>query len=350
MQEFTPLESAAAPRALQGPYPSADGLSAAVLPGSCPSSEDLASYIDGTLGKKESAWVTEHLASCGDCYAVYMESLQFERESWQAEPEGGVDGEVLPFRSKSASFRWLSIAALLLVGIGGGGALGFQFLAPLPELVANRIAPPLRSLPNGAEPLWLGPTFRGGSRNEEIKLDEAAFRMGVQVINLQMTLKAGKAQDAEDVVARILGLLKPQPFSDELQKGYTGITLALVNGRPPVAMVNEATRLAKVYRKDFEPGTAFEFGQWVEAGQLAAQLRDPSFFQQAATRSFLRRLRWRDRLHYLPGIKDAELDPSTRQSLEQIADVVSKGNLGPPDYDELKRQLDKILETYYPMQ
>jgi hypothetical protein len=198
--------------------------------------------------------------------------------------------------------------------------------------------------------LWLGPTFRGGSRNEEIKLDEAAFRMGVQVINLQMTLKAGKAQDAEDVVARILGLLKPQPFSDELQKAYTGITLALANGKPPAAMVDEATRLAKLYRKDFEPGTAFELGQWVEAGQLAAQLRDPSFFQQAATRSFLRRLRWRDRLHALPGIKDAELDPVTRQSLEQISGVVSKGNFGPPEYDELKQQLDKILATYYPMQ
>jgi hypothetical protein len=317
-----------------------------------PSAEDLAAYIDGTLGVKESARVTEHLASCGDCYAIYMESLQFERESWQAEPNGEMDGEVLPFRSKAspAAVRWLSIAALLLVGIGGGGALGFQFLAPLPELVANRIAPPLRSLPNGAEPLWLGPTFRGGSGNEEIKLDEAAFRMGVQVINLQVTLKAGKVQDAEDVVARILGLLKPQPLSDDLLKGYTGITLALVNGTPPVAMVDEAMRLAKVYRKDFEPGTAFELGQWVEAGRLAAQLRDPSFFQQATTRSFLFRLRWRDKLHFLPGIKDAELDPTNHQSLEQIADVVSKGNLGPPDYDELTQQLDKILETYYPMQ
>jgi Putative zinc-finger len=333
MQEFEPLKSTAL--------------------GPCPSAEDLAAYIEGTLDAKENARITEHLASCGECYAVYMESLQFERESWKSEPVGVLDGEILPFRSKSASsaaVRWLSIAALLLVGIGGGGALGFQFLAPLPEVVASRIAPPLRSLPNGAEPLWLGPTFRGGSGNEEIKLDEAAFRMGVQVVNLQVTLKADKTQDAEDVVARILGLLKPQPFSDDLQKGYTGITLALVNGRPPVAMVDEAMRLAKVYRKDFEPGTAFELGQWVEAGQLAAQLRDPSFFQQAATSSFLRRLRWRDRLHSLPGIKDAELDSVTRESLAQVAGIVSKGNLQPSDYDELKRQLDKVLVTYYPMQ
>jgi hypothetical protein len=317
-----------------------------------PSAEDLAAYIDDTLGAKESARITEHLASCGECYAVYMESLQFARESWQAEPNGDVDGAVLPFRSKasSAAVRWLSVAALLLVGIGGGGALGFQFLAPPPELVASRIAPPLRSLPNGAEPLWLGPTFRGEPGGEEIKLDEAAFRIGVQVVNLQVTLKAGKAQDAEDVVARMLGLLKPQPFSDDLQKGYTGITLALANGKPPGAMIDEAMRLAKVYRKDFEPGTAFELGQWVEAGQLAAQLRDPSFFQGATTSSFLRRLRWRDRLHSLPGIKDAELDPVTRQSLEQVAGIVSKGNLRPSDYDELKRQLDKILATYYPMQ
>ena len=325
----------------------------------CPSVEDLAAYIDGTLDAKERARITEHLASCGECYSVYMESLQFELDSRPAEPVGVVEGELLPFRSKaeiretkildvsSAAVRWLSIAALLLVGIGGG-AFYFQFLAPPPQQVAAQVTPPLPVLPDRREAMWLGPTFRGEPGDEEVKLNEAAFRMGVQVVNLRATLKAGDVQRAEDVIARILGLLKPQPFSDELSKSYQAITVALANGKPPGDLLAEAARLEKAYRQDFEPGTAFDLGEWVEAGRFAAQLHNPAFFRQANTRDFLLRLRWRDRLHRLLRASDAKLDPTSRESLRQVAQVASKDDLRPSDYDLLKAQFDAILNTYYP--
>jgi hypothetical protein len=339
MQEFAPQNS----KAFAGP---------------CPSAEDLAAYIDGTLSAKESARITEHLVSCEECYAVYMESLQFVLELVPAEPAGVVEGELLRFRgpektttrwraAASAAVRWGPLAALLLVGIGT--PTYFQLLAPPPKLVAAQVTPPLPILPNGAEPMWLGPTTRGGPTEEEIKSDEAAFRMGVQLVNLQATLKAGKVREAQDVVARTLGLLKPQPFSDELQKDYTGITVALDKGKPPVDLLAEASRLEKRYRTDFEPGTPFNFGQWVEAGRLAAQLQDPAFFRKASTRDFLQRCLWRDKLHGLPWIKDAKLTPPIHANLQNISEIVSKGDLRPSDYAELTAQLEGILKTYYPI-
>ncbi len=336
MQEFAPLKSTAP----DGP---------------CPSAEDLAAYIDGTLGAKDSERVDAHLASCGECYAVYMESLRFELESRPAEPVGVVDYEIARFRPRdgvearryaSHAVRWLSIAALLLVGVGTG--IYLEFLAPPPNLRTAQMTPPLPSLPNGTEPMWLGPTYRGGDVNEDAKLDETSFRMGVQIVNLRAALKAGKVKEAQDVVARILGLLKPQPFSDDLQKGYTAVTVALENGKSPGELLTEAARLGQVYRKDFEPGTAFDFGQWVEAGHLAAQLRDPSFFQRADTRAFLRRFFWRDKLHSLLRIRDAKLDPDIQMRLGRTSAIVSAGNFRTAEYAELERQLQPILEKYYP--
>jgi hypothetical protein len=192
--------------------------------------------------------------------------------------------------------------------------------------------------------MWLGPTYRGGESSEEVKLDEASFRIGVQLVNLQVTLKSGKVREAQDVIARILGLLRPQPFSDDLQKGFTAITVALENGKPPNSLIAEATRLGEVYRKDFEPGTSFDFGQWVEASRLAAQGGDPFFLQQADSRSFLRHFLWRDKL----GLGDTKLDPVSRESLDQISEILSKGDLQASDYVKLKEQFDKILEIYYP--
>lgn len=315
-------------------------------PGPCPSDEDLAAYIDGTLSKAESARITEHLASCEDCYAIYTETLHFQLESSAAEPEGVVDAEVVPFPSRSAgervrwATRWLPLAALLLVGVGTGGY--FQFLAAPPQLVTTPATPPLASIPPGNQPLWLGPTLRGGGGEEETKTDEASFRMGVQLVNLQADLQAGKAQDSQDIIARILNLLKPQPFTDDLQKSYIGITNA-VTKKPPAEFLPEAARLARESRNSFDPAS-LDLGQWVEAGRLAALAHNPSFFQQADNRNFLRLLRWNDKL----GLHEVKLDPTTRESLDRISEVISKNDLRPSDYAELEQQLRKILDHYYP--
>ncbi len=71
---------------------------------------------------------------------------------------------------------------------------------------------------------------------------------------------------------------------------------------------------------------------------------DPSFFQRSDTQSFLRHLYWRDKL----GLGDTKLDPVSRESLDQISEIASKGDLQASDYAELQRQFDKILEIYYP--
>jgi hypothetical protein len=341
--------------------------------GQCPSAEDLAAYIDGELGEAEKQRITEHLASCEDCYAVYTETLHFQLDTNPVVLKN--EKKVVRFPSReeqgkgnpAALRRWLPIAALLLVGVGGGRA--FQFLMPPPGLTAANITPPLPDPSKVDQPLWRGPTYRGEGGDEESKFDEAAFRMGVQLVNLQASLQAGNVSAAQDVVARILGLLKAQPFTDDLQKGYTGITLALTkylenhkvtgeglpeavrlakesheNQRAANSVLPEASRLAKESREVFEPTTPLDLGQWVEAGRLAALSRNPSFFQQSDTQSFLRRLRWREKL----GMGDAKLDPVSRESLDQISEIASKGNLQASDYAKLKEQFDKILDKYYP--
>jgi hypothetical protein len=307
--------------------------------GQCPSAEDLAAYIDGELGEAERQRITDHLASCEDCYAVYTETLRFQLDT---------EGEVLPFHDSkkkgtvaAALRRWYPIAALLLVSVGIGS---FHFLTLPPGLAPTKLVPPLANPPSVDDRLWLGPTFRGEGGDEEVKLDEGAFRMGVQLVNLQASLQAGNVPAAQDVVARILGLLKAQPFTDDLQKGYTGITVALENHKPPSELLPEASRLAQKSRELFDPATPLDLGQWVEAGRLAALAHNPSFFQQSDTQSFLRHLYWRDKL----GFGDTKLDPVSRESLDQISEIASKSNLQASDYAELQRQFDKILEVYYP--
>jgi hypothetical protein len=273
------------------------------LPGDCPSDEELAAYIDGVLAKAEADRIAGHLVSCERCYEIYSETVRFQldRESVFLE------GDVLPFpspeaersrdaaarsvRRRAVAARWLPLAALLLIGIGSGGY--FQFLAA-PQLMTTPATPPLASIPPGNQPLWLGPTYRGGEGEAETKINEASFRMGVQLVNLQATLQTGQVKESQDVIARILNLLKPQPFTDDLYKRYAGITGALYK-KLPAEFLPEAARLAKESRDVFDT-PSLDLGQWVEAGRLAAMARKPSFFQQSDNQAFLRRLSWNDKL------------------------------------------------------
>lgn len=312
--------------------------------GPCPTDEELAAYIDGNLDRAERERITDHLASCEDCFALYTETARFLVDSSPATPEDSAfDEKIIPFpsRPKGIVAQWGAIAALLLVGVGSGAY--FQLLMPPPALPTGDMTASLPHPPDVNQGFWLGPTYRGEGGEEEAKPDEAAVRLGVQLVNLQVSLRAGKVTESQDVIARILNLLKTQLFTDDLQKAYTSLTVALADGKPPAEVLPEASRLAQQTREAVET-TSLDLGQWVEAGRLASLAGDPSFFQQSSSRNFLRRLLWRDRLK----MGETRLDPPTRESLQKIADVLSKGDLQAPDYAEIRHQTEKILEIHYP--
>lgn len=324
MQEFTPRQSSP-------PEPPA---------GHWPSDEDLAAYIDGNLDKAESKRIVEHLATCEDCYAVYIGAVQFKLETETAPVDN-----VVPFSSREEKRRWwqlsaMAAAAILLVAVGGGG---YYFVGPLPSLLTAQVTKPIQGEP-GSGSFWLGPTSRGaGDTEQEVPSEPAAFQMGVQLVNLQVSLKANQGEQAQDIVARILQNLENQMFVDELKEGYKGITGAIANGSPPKNLRGKASELAGQAREILDP-LYLDLGQWVEAGRLAAISQNPTFFRLPETQTFLRRALWRDRL----GFKDSKLPANSRKELDAIAQILDKSDLQPADYRTLRDHFEEILKANYP--
>jgi hypothetical protein len=312
---------------------------------SCPTDEELAAYIDGTLGKKDRERVAEHLASCEDCWAIYMGTVRFLLETEPAAEAEAAARNVVAFPSPEQRrhlWRWAAAAAGLLLVAGGGG--GYYLAGPLPALVTAAVTPPVQNAAGLTGSLWRGPTYRGGGEEgAETPLDTASFQMGVQLVNLQATLAAGRGEDAQDIVARILTILKDQLFVQELTKGYTAITVAIENGTPPRTLAGQAGQLAAQAREVFDV-PRLDFGQWVEASRLAALGGQASFFARGDSRAFLRRLLWRQKL----GLGEMKLGPAIRQDLAGISDLLEKRSLDPTDYTKLSHRLTAILRIYYP--
>lgn len=309
----------------------------------CPTAEELAAYVDGGLPEAEARRVTDHLASCEECYEVYSDTVRFVLATEPAP----VEQNVVHFRRKASQAPvfpvWQQIAAAAVVVLGIGGIAGALFLFPPSPLVTADLTASLPNRPEVAGQAWLGPTYRGEGGGAEVNLDESSLRMGVQLINLQMSLRAREVEASQDIVARILGLLSNQPLVSDLEEQYKKITLDLENGTPPRDLLPEAERLAGEVRDAFEP-SSLDFGQWVEGGRLAAIANDPSFLRQGKAQSFLRRTLWRQKL----GLGDFKVDPAAIESLQAISDVLDKENLGASDYASLRQSFDRILQIYYP--
>lgn len=314
------------------------------IPGPCPVDEEIAAYIDGSLSRAEWEQVTRHLASCESCYAVFTETA---RDILESAPPASEDSELdrklveFPMGGGRLAVQWGSIAAALLAGIGGGAY--YQLLAP-PTLVTSQLTAPVRGEQGLVENFWVGPTPRGGGEEQDRPFLDASFQLGVQLINLQVALEAQDSETAaRSILPRIHQVLESQVLFSDLKTPFEELSGDLIDKPMQPATFEKLQRNATASRI-YADETYLALGQWVETTHLAAAAHNASYFQQAGTRRFLRRVLWRDHV----GMGETKLDPPTRASLEKISDVLSKGDLKAPDYAELRRQTEKILEIHYP--
>lgn len=331
--------------------------------GNCPSDLEMAAYIDGALGKEEANRVMEHLASCESCFEVYSETLRFQLDE-QKPPQG----KIVPFpRKQPVPVFWRAAAAVLVVGLSAVG-MSILLLAPPPDLVTAELTPPkiaepLQRGPGLLESLWL-PRDRGGAEGEEILVDPAAFQIGVQLVNLQVSMEANDVQQVSDTIAGILQVLETQIAVKPLTEEYISLKSKILEdgAPPPQNFIGEASQLIQETEDSLEK-LSLDFGQFVEAGRLSAIAQEPSFFQRDENRRFLRRTIRRQRIVQEPSflflsrevwrerfdVDDMTLDPAALQSLKEVSEVLDQDTLSSADYARLRQSFDRILEIYYPV-
>src|SRR5262249_46861808 len=79
--------------------------------GECPDLESIAAHLDNRLSAHERARMTEHLASCEECYAVFREAAQTDIGGVVAETEGSRERWM---RWSGRKLAWASTAAALV--------------------------------------------------------------------------------------------------------------------------------------------------------------------------------------------------------------------------------------------
>ncbi len=285
----------------------------------CLGLEDLAAFADGRLTGAERQRAVEHVADCERCYDIFSEVVRFqeEEEGEEARADDRAAGTPLAavvLHPKSRSWLWPSV----------GGAVAAAALVLLVAAPLLRDAPPPG--PDWDKHRWAGfLSGDGGQWGEQ----EAAFRLGVLSVDLEVALNAGRADRAIALTFRLEEALRSYESADPQRALYGNLQERLDRGEKPAALARRAATARGYLEALPMPEPYYALGRWVEQGRAAALVGNRRFFRRE-TRPFLRQL------------EGVELPPNVALEMETVRSLISRG---PGDHDlvPLERSLAAVI-------
>lgn len=251
--------------------------------------EAIAALLDGRLSGSERERFLERLDQEAALYEVFVEAVRHREES-TAKKAAVVRH---PAGRRARTGLWW-IAAVLVMALAAP-----ILLWPRGPLSGPRLARSLTAdgqLDGRLEEDWFEQDWsvmRGISPGTDAA--DTAFRIGVRSVDLDVALRQALRPeeakrdrllgDAERLTYRLEALLREVEFSAPLVLYFSGVREQLGTGSVKEAL--ELTAAADPHLSDLFAGRAwaFRFGQWAEAGKLAAKEGDTGLL---GSRSFQR--------------------------------------------------------------
>lgn len=324
----------------------------------CPSSEEIAAFLDGMLSPEDRERITAHLASCESCYEVFAGAAEFQEHELEEDTEeledviqGPFGGEtdrtgvsrppmVAPEKVRPRAPRWLALAASILV-IPALGFLAWRAFQTEPRIVLADVAQLLEEDSRIPALLFDRRDYRSG---EEDSLGQRSwFMAGVHILDLRLSLEAEEPARTAEILQDLAARLGEIPMMDSLSQQFSEDSVSLKER--PRELRTLIPALQQRERETEETLSAveildFPFGLWTEAGRLAALTRSLEFFEDQTNRRFLNRL-----FDETPWAGDDLLEdvPTDLQTIQEIWDA---GELTDAEYDTLATHFESIIRAY----
>jgi Putative zinc-finger len=296
----------------------------------CPPLEDLAAYADGRLDAAERARVTEHLASCERCYALFLGVAD------ALEEEEAAAAAADPPRGRPGAWPWRAAAAAATLAAAAGIAWAVVALWPSsPPAFASADLVASVDAPAGelAGHLWESVRYRGAPA-EDLDRQPQAFYVGVLLVDLRVALEADDAKRAEEVLGQIVVTLTGVEFIDPEIDFYTRARDEIGKDRTPAALLAPAAERERSLGDRFSE-VYLPFGKWAEAARLAAATGDAGYLESRRSRRFLA---------WLLTQKDEEVEADVRKELAALrSDLAAPGGTGAT---AAAKRLATIIRTY----
>ncbi len=298
----------------------------------CPSSEDIATFIDGHLSKKEREGILCHLNRCNECYELFSETLETKREMDRELMRGTARPlwkRMIPY-AIAASLIFMIVYALYHPWIRGHhkkdlgmDTLGFPLMAKRIDLLGKDIqGEPAQFLFGGYQDTGYG--FGGAG----LSIKNRLFIFGVYQTDLELSLIKEDRERAMATILTINSLLEPVDHSDRIIKFYNALQQRIEKDTPLSHLLGTIDKISFN-----DPGLILysRFGQWAEAGRIASLTMNNNILKAKEASFFIDKL------------KDEELPQGIKRSLQTINAVLEKGALEEKDFNRIEKEFSAII-------
>lgn len=309
-----------------------------------PDLEQVAALIDGRLPEADKATLTDHLASCRNCYELFAETARFVHD------RGAADADVRARVLRPSGRRWrrITVGATLLAAAAVGAvlvwgpALDRSGVEVLPASVLVNILDPddaagaaiAETMDERGWPILLG------EPEGPTPAQESSFRLGVRVLELAAALEAGDRRVAELLTYRIETILDGMTDTGAARALYAepeGIRAQLQAGAALDELRERAKEADELLGPEAETGAPgfveplwFAFGKWAAAGELAASTGQLEYFDS----------RWHGSLH--DRLEETELPPQVQEDVRAVDTALGPALVRPGS--ETRRELERAFE------
>lgn len=286
---------------------------------------DIADFLEGNLTPDERAEFLTALDDDNEARARFADVL--ESVHALGEPVDSDFPEAVTTAAGSAEvslgvthsrlrhpYRWLAAAALFLLGVALTVTWVMQTRAPTFK-VADFLAPMLiESTPA------VGASLADRRVIERGEQGVTAFRLGVELVDLRVSLMANDRQQRERVLRRIERLLESTGSSSS----YATVLTSL-DREPPSGF--------EIFENDLEEdfdSTLLAFGKWAESGRVAAVERNAEVFANEPFHGFV------------DVALQLNLDSYVRSRIERVAELI-ESPVEREDLEEIEELLSSVV-------
>lgn len=301
----------------------------------CPSSEDIAAFIDGHLSTKERDGILYHLNRCKHCYELFSETLETKRE---------IEKEVIrdiasPLWKRAVPYAIAASLAFILIYAlfrpwmrrhyytdSGTYPLSFPLMAKKIDLLGEDI--------QGENSQFLFsryPDTGYGFGGEGISLKNRLFIFGVYQTDLELSLIREDRERASATILAIDSLLNPVKQSDRIIQFYNDMQQRIEETTP---LSNLLGTIDKPWFDDPSLIIYPRFGQWVEAGRIASLTMNNKVLKVEEADFFIDKL------------SDEDLPQGIMRSLQVIGAILEKGAKGAleeMDFKSIEGEFSNIM-------
>ena len=311
----------------------------------CPSLEEIAAYVDGMLAPDERARVAEHLARCPSCYELFADAarlkLDLEEEDRAAR---GETAAVVSIGRRRPVWRHPGLAAAAGIILAVGSYFLYQDYQARPEISSGRL---VAEIQGGQTEPWSGYTTRGPGNAASLDYSRNSFQAGVFLVDFYANLVAGTKGEVKEDIARtnaqnaasgLCGVSGGPESSNAIARFFCG-AVGRLDRKEPLSKVLSSARDLEKSEFPFDD-IYYPFGQWTEAGRLAALGKQEAFFRDRKNQRYLRWL-----LSHASDEKTlgTSLDANVAQELRALQPMFEAPDLSSPD---LPKHFETILDAF----